>query len=528
MKRKWTALLLSVAMMAAAVAGSVQAEEAQEKVENNLNETQELVLCSVRDIAPGPEEAFYCSPNAYVWEALTYDHDGVIEPWLAKSWEHNKDCTEWTFYLRDDVDFTDGVHFDADVCIKNIERYKCDLTTNYTSLKLERSFPNLDQMTAVDEYTVKFTFTEPVTTLEYLVSNYGSPMISPNCFDAETGAYTSTIVGTGRYVIAERVPDEYTILERNPDYYGENPGTVKTIRVVRIEDADTRYSALVSEEVFGLMDNGSLSTAAAQELVSSDDRFQYDVTPSHMLHWMGISSKSPYSEYLSDVRLRQAISYAIDRELVNETLFGDLLKPAYSVLSWQSAMFKDIQGEYDLEKAKTLAQEVLGDETITLRLLVSQAKAQNYPVKALAEYLQAILPEIGINIEIEMLEHSVFTERLNEGDYDLCLHVTSLSSTDPYEALRQYLQTDAGWNASYCFGYSNSHVDELLEEVHKEAEPEARKAIYDEIQDIAAEELPMIPLLHDVNLNIYNTKISNYTSDVFSGVSLPTISWVQE
>ena len=93
------------------------------------------------------------------------NNGGVIDPWLAKSWEHNDDCTEWTFSLRDDAYFTDGVQFNADVCLKNIERWGHGINSTYTTLSIEKSLPNLDKMEKVDDYTVKFTFTQPITTL---------------------------------------------------------------------------------------------------------------------------------------------------------------------------------------------------------------------------------------------------------------------------------------------------------------------------------------------------------------------------
>ena len=100
--------------------------------------------------------------------------------------------TEWTFNLRDDAYFTDGVQFNADVCLKNIERWGHGITSTYTTLSIEKSLPNLDKMEKSSDFTVKFTFTQPITTLEYVLSDYGSPMYSPNCFDEETGVISTT------------------------------------------------------------------------------------------------------------------------------------------------------------------------------------------------------------------------------------------------------------------------------------------------------------------------------------------------
>lgn len=205
---------------------------------SNLNETQELVLGSVRDIIPGDGDAYYVSMSADVWEPLTRDVEGAIEPGLAKSWEHNEECTEWIFHLRDDVYFHNGEKFNADIVIANIERYKKGpMTSTYVSIDIDKTFPGLLTTEAMDEYTVKFTFSDPVPTLEYMMSNYGTPMYHPDCFDAETGAVTSFVIGTGRYMIKEHVQDQYAIFERNDNYYGEYMPYIKTVRVKCIPDA---------------------------------------------------------------------------------------------------------------------------------------------------------------------------------------------------------------------------------------------------------------------------------------------------
>ena len=117
-----------------ASAGSREQTASQAETEasgtEDLNETKELVLGSVRDMIPGEGDAFYVNLSAGVWEPLIYNNNHELQPGLAKSWSYNEDCTEWTFVLRDDAVFTDGVKFNADVCIQNIERYKAGPLTS--------------------------------------------------------------------------------------------------------------------------------------------------------------------------------------------------------------------------------------------------------------------------------------------------------------------------------------------------------------------------------------------------------------
>lgn len=534
MKKKIFGLLMAAVMCASVFTGcgTSKEEKPEEKAEVNAakekeesKEEKQLVLGSVRDMIPGEGDCFYVNLTAHVWEPLVLNKNHVLEPCLAESWEYNEACTEWTFHLVQNAEFTDGVKFNADVCLQNIERYKKGpLTSTYTSLSIDKSFPNLANMEKIDDYTVKFTFNEPITTLDALLGDYGSPMISPNCFDPETGAITSTVIGTGRYIIDEHVEDQYATFKRNENYWGKNPGKLESYRVNCIPDSETRYSSLVSGEIMGLIDNGAIMVDTAVDLVESNKDFVIEPTKSHMTHYMYVNSSK---EYLSDVRMRQAISYAIDRDLLNETLYSGLCYPAYSILSNQTPLYKDIKGEYNLEKAKKLADEVLQGKRLDATMILGQRVVDGYPCKAMAEYIQAALSEIGIDMKIEIVDNAVSKERLQAGDYDFSITVTGLNSADPYATLYSWMDSEGSYVKDYHWNYSNKEVDELLAQVLQEKDPEKRAEIYGRLQEISAEELPVIPILYYVNVNIHNKTIKGYTSDIFDGVSIPTIEWAK-
>lgn len=150
MKKKIFGLLMAAVMCASVFTGcgTSKEEKPEEKAEVNAakekeesKEEKQLVLGSVRDMIPGEGDCFYVNLTAHVWEPLVLNKNHVLEPCLAESWEYNEDCTEWTFHLVQNAEFTDGVKFNADVCLQNIERYKKGpLTSTYTSLSIDKSF----------------------------------------------------------------------------------------------------------------------------------------------------------------------------------------------------------------------------------------------------------------------------------------------------------------------------------------------------------------------------------------------------
>lgn len=503
--------------------GETQADREQES--GNRNEEEEVVIAAYRDAVQGSGDAFYCWEGAYVWEALTTNNGGVIEPWLARSWEHNDDCTEWTFHLREDAFFTDGVQFNADVCLENIERWTHGITSTYTSLSVEKSFPNLDKMEKAGEYAVRFTFTEPITTLEYVLSDYGSPMFSPNCFDKETGVISDYAVGTGPYKIVDHVDSEYVLLERNEDYYGDK-GKVKNFRIRCIPDAQTRISALKAGEVMGLADNGAITMDGAKNLCDTDDLFSMDSTPSHMTEYIMFNCKN---EFLADRRMREALNLATDRESICQVLYNGLLEPAYSFLSTQSVFHLDLQGEYDLDRAKTLAKEVLdekGADHADMTMIIRSSTASDYNCKAVAEYLKQVYQELGVNVSIEILESSIYKERQQQGTYDMTLTVFGINNADPTSTFKQYFATGGNSNGPLNYNYYNEEIDELVAMAPTIADAQERGRIYDQIQTVLFEDSACIPICYQINVNIHNKAIEHYAGRTF-GVGLPTISWTE-
>ncbi len=377
-------------------------------------------------------------------------------------------------------------------------------------------------MEKVDDFTVKFTFTQPITTLEYVLSDYGSPMYSPNCFDEETGVISDYAIGTGPYKIVDHVESEYVTLERNDNYYGEN-GKVKTFKIRCIPDAETRVSALKSGEVMGLADNGAITMDAAKNLCDTDSSFEMDSTPSHMTEYIMFNDKN---EYLADKRLREAFNLATDRDSICSVIYGGLLQPAYSFLSTQSTFHLDIQGTYDMEQAKALAKEVLGDKTVDMTMIIRSSTASDYNCKAVAEYLKQVYAELGVNINIEIVDSSLYKERQQEGSYDMTLTVFGINNADPTSTFKQYFASEGNSNKTLNYNYYNEKIDELVAKAPTIADVEERSKIYDEIQQELFDDSACVPICYQINVNIHNKAITHYAGKTF-GVGLPTISWVK-
>ncbi|GED70437.1 ABC transporter substrate-binding protein [Brevibacillus reuszeri] len=483
----------------------------------------EVILAAPRDLAPGPQDAYYTSTILYVWEPLlTAGEDGEPAPKLAKSWKMSDDGKEWTFTLQENVLFHDGEKLNADAVITNFNRYQqvSPKSSPFYTLDSKKSYPGLKEIVKVDDLSFKLTFEQPQPTLLYSMVSFSSPIYSPKNFD-EKGDFNGLPQGTGPFKLAAHEKDQYALLEAFDGYYGEKAKT-KKIRVRVIPDPDTRLSALKSGEIMGVMDLGAIPPSLAKELLK-DDRFEISTAKSTISHYLHPNGKKPPFD---NPKMRKAVSILIDREQLVQELYLGYPTATANLLNVTSPFYKDFPIAHNTEEAKKLATEALGGKREKVDLIVPTYGLNRYPYKAQAEWLQAILAELNLDVEIRILDGAAFKDAQAKGDYNLALATQGLPSADPYTIFTNYIASDGSSNKSYSLGYKSERVDALLEQAKNTLSMDERRKIYDELQAISVEELPTIPLFNDASLIAYNKQIKGYQATIY-GTTLPQLEWAK-
>lgn len=482
-----------------------------------VKKEDEIVLAGYRNLAPGNEDGYYCSKILYVWEPLiTQDDDANPVAGLAESWEMSEDGKEWIFKLREGVKFHDGELLNADAVIVNFDRMKKEVKkSSFYPLDIDAHYPNLVSYEKVDEYRFKLTFSEPMVTLLYNMVNFGSPIYSPKNFD-ENGNFNGFAIGTGPFKIVENVLDEYVLLERNEDYYGEK-ALAQKIRIKVIPDTDTRFSALKSGEVKGLIDLNAISASLAKE-AQADENLEVSTSKSTMIRFLTVNgTKEPFN----DVRMRQAISMVLNRkQLVDDIYFG-FASPTTNILNYSTPFYTEFSINEDIQKAKELAKEVLGEKTIDVKYLYN---AKEQAQKSEAELIASWLKEIGINAILEPMEMKNMKEVMKSGDYDIARMQQGLSNSEASTIFRRFMLTSGDHNKNYSLGYQSNEVDALMKEAMESASLEKRKEIYTKIQEISTTDLPVIPLFNDMTVVAYSKDLTGYDAKLY-GIDLPKIAW---
>jgi len=251
---------------------------------------------------------------------------------------------------------------------------------------------------------------------------------------------------------------------------------------------------------------------------------QQGVATNHYLTFN--SGKPPFD----DVRLRQAVSMALDRQaLVDNTLFG-FGDPGVSVITLCAKQWvrTDIVPRYDMEAAKSLAGDVLTGERVKARLVLHSGLLGRWPYENISQILQATAADLGIDITIDTLEGGAWNEALKNGEYNMTMMPYTLMTGDPDFFMGRWVWSQGDMNQRRSYGYFNERADELVVAAISEVDVAVRKAYYDELQAIVAEEVPFTPLYHEITIYATRKNVKGLTLDVQFKPSLENVYIVAE
>ena len=210
----------------------------------------------------------------------------------------------------------------------------------------------------------------------------------------------------------------------------------------------------------------------------------------------------------------------IDRDtLVREIQCGYGL-PIVGLLSPMNQFYKEFKAEYDPEGAKRLAAEVLQGKAPTVRLVTNP----NY--KTDAELIAAWLGELGLKIDIQVLDSAGTIDARKSGAYDICMSFRGMNNYDPFSMLETFMYKTGIDNVNYASYYSNPRADELIEGLQKTYVMDERIKLYNELQDLCVEDLPNIGLFSIMTITVHSNQIAGYNA-LFTGVTLANTEWVQ-
>ena len=453
------------------------------------------------------------------------DSENNIVGDLADHWETSEDGLVWTFYLRQDVKWHNGKQFtSADVKASYDRLLNAENPVRYTS-----TMSLITGCNVVDDYTVELTTAEPCPMMLATLCHRANLILDADYIEkygTELGLTAESCNGTGPYVLKQWDMGEQMVFEAFPDYFkGEAP--TKNFIIQVMPEASSRAVALETHEV-DIADGCSSQDVLRFMEEGADMGIVVNFYTYQGLHGFQFNCAHPI---IKDTKIRQAISYAIDREAMIDALYAPLgeycATAPLSEVVWGYYNFGVIK--QDLEKSKQLLAEAGYPDGFEFSIQLYEGYNN---ALASAEMIVADLAKVGITATIEVVDNAAFkaarANRTYPGeDFPWGMFIMGFGpgTLDADEGLRRIWETSYKGDNNNNYGwYSNSKVDELLNKAKVEMDEETRKELYKEAMQIIYIDDPAAVFTNQRRL-IYcmSDKVEGFQVDMRNAINYTTL-----
>jgi len=442
------------------------------------------------------DDAFSLAYIGVLETLVKIDFDGTMVPCLAESWEQVDDTT-WQFNIRKDVTFQNGEPLNAAAVVKALNYIK-----NSPTPPRGITADTFTSIEAKDDNTVIIKTAAIDTLLPNRLTTPNTGIMAPSAYTAESGPINPFGTGTGPFTLDKEVPEQSLSLVKNANYWG---GQVKldAIDVLYVPDDQVRAGMLQTGEI-----DIDIHIPVTQIPVLEADKnltiFKVE-TPRTTTLYLN-TSKAPFK----DVKVRQAVSYAIDKEAIVLATLEGVGSPAVGPMApsevWTNSELKGYP--YDPEKAKALLAEAgIKEGELTVSLWTYPTRA-NLPTSAVA--IQNMLSKIGINVEIRVAQYDAMEADVLAGKEDMFI-ISRSHVTDNYDP-EGFFSSDYSCKGSFNMSlFCDENFDSLLAQARAMTDVNARYDIYKQLQTILVDEQSVnVWLNYTMFVNGIRNNVLNY------------------
>jgi peptide/nickel transport system substrate-binding protein len=421
------------------------------------------------------------------------DADGQIVGALAERWETSEDNLTWTFYLRRGVKFHNGDPLTSADVAATFERIR---NKDFASPKASE-YAAITAIETPDAYTVVFRLAKPFSPLLAALASGWGAILPKSLIDAGHD-FSSKPVGTGPFVFKEWVRDNRIVLARNPDYWMRGLPKLDSLIFQIIPERAVQVQGLAS----GQIDGSDIIDQEDVPMLESSGRVNIDRPLTAQIFVLAMNCSRPP---LNDLRVRQAVNYAIDKQAVLDVAYGGG-KPIGTFMNYGNAYYKDFTAlyPYNPDKARSLlAQAGVGKDTVLEMYLPS-----NYPPHVRAgEMYQEMLTKAGLNVQIKLVDWPTWLKDVyTAAKYDFTV-IAHTGKLDPDGTLSGY-----GTEKRYV-RWVNPSAAGLIAKGASAIGFKNRKALYDQVLMIMAREVPFVFTGTSYRRIVTNKRVKGFRMD---------------
>lgn len=454
---------------------------------------------------------------------LTVDQDGKLAPGQAESWDVSDDGLTWTFHLRDGLKWSDGSDLTANDFVYSWQRV-CDpnVAAPYaeTVLSMVEGYEDAIagditklNVVATDDSTLEVHLSSPCSYFGSLAAFATLSPVQQATVEANGDAWAvdaSTYISNGSFYISEWVPGSYIMCTKNPYYWNADAVKLDAIKFNLIEDANASYSAYQTGEVLFIKD------VPTEEIPSLEGNPEFHVDPIIGTYYLSLNTqKAPFD----DVNVRKALSLAIDREYVANTLMQGTYSPASNFMGpgWidtDGSQFMDnanggqpyidtTNHEANVEEAKKLLAEAGYPDGEGFPTITYSTNDAGYH-KVVAEYLQQAWAELGITLDVDIVEWASFTPMRRNGDYEASRNGWVGDYSDPSNMLDLLYSTNGNNDGKF----NNAEYDAAMDISRTTLDDKERSEALHEAEDILMDQAACIPVAYYNDFWLQSEKIT--------------------
>ena len=437
--------------------------------------------------------------NRMIYENLVrFDEKLKLLPGLATEWKTSKDGMSWTFSLRKGVKFHDGTPFNAEAVKVFFDRMIGPEKPARASLFT----PFVQSVEVLNEYSIKVNMKTPFSLFLNNLAHSACGIISPTALKTYGKEISRHPVGTGPFKLAEWVFGDHFTLVRNDDYWAGKPNLEKII-VKTVQEDSARVMMLQSG------DADLIVRIPAEDIprLEKDANIKLDATETLKVLFLGMNcSKKPYN----DVRVRQAMAYAIDKETIVKSIYQGRSSVAPSIMAPLTTGYIPVKGlGYDPQKAKSLLKAAGFPNGFKATLWTPQGR---YPKDfELAQVLQQQLKKIGIDVTVQAMEWAAFLAATGkapeQADVDLFIMGWSPSTAEARWTFTMFTTSTIVPNGNNRVLYSNKVFDEAADKFVKATTKKEMDKYLKTAQEMLATDVPCIPIVRTKETIGYKKKL---------------------
>lgn len=428
-----------------------------------------------------------------------FDKDMKVVPVLAESYTANDSATEFTIKLRKGVKFQDGTDFNAAAAKVNLDR----LADQTQKLKRNTLFNMVSKTDIVDDYTIKITLKAPFGAMINTLAHPAGMMISPKALKEYGKEVSKHPVGTGAYTFKEWIPGTKLTVVKNDKYWG-TPAQYNSITFKTVKEDGSRVAMLQTGEADFIYPVPTMQV----EKLKTDKNVKIQQSPSIIVRYVSMNvNKKPFN----DLKVRQALNYAIDKKAFAQVVFNGFADPLKSVIAPNTQFYSEQkQYDYNIEKAKQLLKEAGYPDGFKTTLW----SANNSTAVKVDEFIQQQLAKVGVTVSVVPQEQAALSNKLfgtpiDKSEVELYYGGWSPSTGDADWGIRPLLAQEALPPASYNTAYYvNKESDSFIKAALQTSDSKLRADAYAKAQKMLWDDAPWVFLTTDVNISASRSNIS--------------------